>query len=47
MLGMKHHFDISGSIGIREVDIAGVDCNYEKNRKKRMENFLHGSRGRA
>ena len=24
MLGMKNHFDISGSIEIREVDIAGV-----------------------
>ena len=28
MLGMKHHFDISGSIEIREVDIAGVACIY-------------------
>ena len=27
MLGMKNHFDISGSIEIREVDIAGVACN--------------------
>ena len=26
MLGMKTHFDISGSIEIREVDIAGVAC---------------------
>ena len=26
MLGMKNHFDISGSIAIREVDIAGVAC---------------------
>ena len=26
MLGMKNHFDISGSIGIRQVDIAGVAC---------------------
>ena len=26
MLGMKNHFDISGSIEIREVDIAGVAC---------------------
>ena len=26
MLGMKNHFDISGSIDIREVDIAGVAC---------------------
>ena len=25
MLGMKNHFDISGSIEIREVDIAGVE----------------------
>ena len=24
MLGMKNHFDISGSIEMREVDIAGV-----------------------
>ena len=27
MLGMKNHFDISGRIEIREVDIAGVACN--------------------
>ena len=26
MLGMKNHFDVSGSIEIREVDIAGVAC---------------------
>ena len=26
MLGMKNHFDISGSIEIREVGIAGVAC---------------------
>ena len=26
MLGMKNHFDISGSIEIREVDIARVAC---------------------
>ena len=26
MLGMKNHFDISDSIEIREVDIAGVTC---------------------
>ena len=26
MLGMKNHFDISGGIEIREVDIAGVAC---------------------
>ena len=26
MLGMKNHFDISGSIEIREVDIVGVAC---------------------
>ena len=25
-LGMKNHFDISGSIEIREVKIAGVAC---------------------
>ena len=25
-MGMKNHFDISGSIEIREVDIAGVAC---------------------
>ena len=29
MLGMKNHFDISGSIEIREVDIAGVACTYK------------------
>ena len=28
MLGMKYHFDISGSIEIREVDIVGVACVY-------------------
>ena len=28
MLGIKNHFDISGSIEIREVDIAGVACTY-------------------
>ena len=28
MLGMKNHSDISGSIEIREVDIAGVACNF-------------------
>ena len=28
MLGTKNHFDISGSIEIREVDIAGVACIY-------------------
>ena len=28
MLGMKNHFDISDSIEIREVDIAGVACIY-------------------
>ena len=27
MLGMKNQFDISGSIEIREVDIAGVACS--------------------
>ena len=26
---MKNHFDISGSIEIREVDIAGVACMYK------------------
>ena len=26
MLGMKNHFDISGIIEKREVDIAGVAC---------------------
>ena len=30
MLGMKNHFDISGSIEIREVDIAGVACSGKK-----------------
>ena len=28
MLGMKNHFDISGCIEIREVEIAGVACNF-------------------
>ena len=28
MFGMKNHFDISGGIEIREVDIAGVACIY-------------------
>ena len=31
MLGMKNHFDISGSIEIREVDIAGVACICREN----------------
>ena len=26
MLGMKNHFDVRGSIEIREVEIAGVAC---------------------
>ena len=26
MLGIKNHFDIRGSIEIREVEIAGVAC---------------------
>ena len=26
ILGMKNHFDVSDSIEIREVDIAGVAC---------------------
>ena len=30
MLGMKNHFDISDSIEIREVDIAGVACIFNK-----------------
>ena len=30
MLGMKSHFDIGGSIEIREVDIAGVACMNKK-----------------
>ena len=29
MLGMKNHFDISGSIEICEVDIAGVACSWK------------------
>ena len=29
MLGMKNHFDISGGIEIREVEIAGVACNLQ------------------
>ena len=31
MLGMKNHYDISGSIEIREVDIAGVACKWRPN----------------
>ena len=31
MLGMKNHFDISGSIEIREVDIARMACSWEMN----------------
>ena len=30
MLGMKNYFDISDSIEIREVDIVGVACIFEK-----------------
>ena len=36
MLGMKNHFDISGSIEIREVDIAGVACIWIPFEKIRM-----------
>ena len=34
MLEMKHYFDISGSIEIREVDIAGVACMYPGNKSQ-------------
>ena len=42
MLGMKNHFDISGSIEICEVDIAGVACICFMNQffKGAFENFL-------
>ena len=33
MFGMKNHFDISDSIEIREVDIAGVACNINLDKK--------------
>ena len=36
MLGMKTHFDISGSIEIREVDIAGVACIYKFSNPNRI-----------
>ena len=34
MLGMKNHFDISGSIEIREVDIARVACTWNLGKAK-------------
>ena len=46
MLGLKNHFDISGSIEIREVDIAGVACilflaiNYLIFGHKKKKNYL-------
>ena len=45
MLGMKNHFDISDSIEIREVDIAGVACTcnlYSKGGSSKPDRiFLH------
>ena len=40
MLGMKNHFDISGSIEIREVDIAGVACTRQTLQKMYHEKCL-------
>ena len=37
MLGMKNHFDISGSIEIREVDMAGVACTFMQMCHKNVE----------
>ena len=44
MLGMKNHFDISGSIEIREVDIAGVACISTVNNKC-VEQTVKNSQG--
>ena len=44
MLGMKNHFDISGSIEIRKVDIAGVACTYHflpKSHSSKLRIFLY------
>ena len=42
MLGMKNHFDISGSIKIREVDIAGVACKLKNDTSSTFAYlFLH------
>ena len=45
MMGMKNHFDISGSIEIHKVDIAGVACTSELSVTFReyfqMNNILH------
>ena len=34
MLGMKNHFDVSGSIKIRK-DIAGVACTFNQNQPQK------------
>ena len=39
MLGMKNHFDISGSIEIREVDIAGVACISQTSNNRLVQNL--------
>ena len=36
-LGMKNHFDISGSIKIREVDIVGMACTGKLPRRLAQE----------
>ena len=41
MLGMKNHFDLSGSIEIREVDIAGVACNFITRRNPVYNKAIH------
>ena len=48
MLGMKNHFDINGSIEIREVDIAGVACRgviLSSQRSTKVQIRLHGCAG--
>ena len=37
---MKNHFDVSGSIEIREVDIAGVACSSARTILPDLDNFV-------
>ena len=43
MLGMKNHFDVSGSIEIGEVDIAGVSCIYFGSHNGPLTQSMHHS----
>ena len=37
MLGMENHFDISGGMAIREVDIAGLACIFNHVKLKMVD----------